>query len=130
MSKIKTEQDIYFVLKDYVTSGIIDSIQQKEMQQTITNIVSHPHLKNYYTQDITIYNETDIITKDGKILRPDRIIVNNNNEAIIIDYKTGLHNPEHENQLYDYQDVLEEMGYKIIKKILIYINKNISINMF
>jgi len=130
MSKIKTERDIDFVLKDYVTSGIIDSIQQKEMQQTITNIVSHPHLKNYYTQDITIYNETDIITKDGKILRPDRIIVNNNNEAIIIDYKTGLHNPEHENQLYDYQDVLEEMGYKIIKKILIYINKNISINMF
>ncbi len=127
MANIKTERDIDFVLQDYATSGIIDSKQQKELQETITNIVEHPQLKDYYTQDQTIYNEKDIITKDGKILRPDRIVINKNNEAIIIDYKTGLHNPKYQEQLQDYQDVLEEMGYKTIKKLLLYINENIMI---
>ncbi len=129
MSNIKTEKDIEFVLQDYTTSGIIDNTQQKELQQTITNIVRHPQLKAYFTDDLTIYNERDIITKDGKILRPDRIVINKNNEAIIIDYKTGLHNPKYQQQLQDYQDILEEMGFKTIKKILIYINENISIDM-
>ena len=130
MSNIKTERDIDFVLQDYATSGIIDNTQKEELQETITNIVRHPQLKDYYTQDQTIYNEKDIITKNGKILRPDRIVINKNNEAIIIDYKTGLHNPKYQQQLQDYQDVLEEMGFKTINKILIYINENISIDMY
>ena len=130
MANIKTERDIDFVLNDYVTSGMIDSYQREELEQTITNIVSHPELKDYFTQDHAIYNEKDIITKDAKILRPDRIVINKNNEAVIIDYKTGLHDPKYQQQLHDYQDVLEEMNYKIVKKILIYINENISIDMF
>lgn len=130
LSKIKTERDIEFVLRDYYTSGIIDKIQYEELQKTINDIVSHSQLKEFYTQDLTVYNEKDIITKEGNILRPDRIVINSNNKAIIIDYKTGLHNPKHQHQLQDYQDVLEEMGYKTIKKILIYINENISIDIY
>lgn len=130
MSNIKTIRDIDFVLQDYVTSGIIDNAQQEELQQTITNIVAHPQLKDYFSQDLTIYNEKDIITKDGKIFRPDRIVINKNNEAIIIDYKTGLHNPKYQQQLQDYHDVLNEMGYKTIKKVLIYINDSIKIDTF
>ena len=130
MSKIKTERDIEFVLQDYATSGIIDNFQEEKLRHTIIKIVSHRQLKDFYTQDQVIYNEKDIITKDGKILRPDRIVINTNNEAIIIDYKTGLHIPKYQQQLHDYQDALEEMGYKTIKKILIYINENISIDMF
>ncbi len=127
MANIKTERDIDFVLQDYATSGIIDNVQQEELQKTIYNIVSHPELKDYYTQDKSVYNEKDIITKDGKILRPDRIVINKNSEAIIIDYKTGLHNPKYQEQLQDYQDVLEEMGYKTVKKLLLYINENIMV---
>ncbi len=130
MSKIKTERDIEFVLRDYYTFGIVDKIQYEELQKTINDIVSHSQLKEFYTQDLTVYNEKDIITKEGDILRPDRIVINSNNEAIIIDYKTGLHNPKHQQQLQNYQDVLEEMGYKILKKILIYINGNISIDIY
>jgi len=127
MSNIKTERDIDFALQDYKTSGLIDNIQQKELQQTISNLVSHPQLKDYYSQDLTIYNEKDIIKKNGKILRPDRIVINKNNEAVIIDYKTGLHNPKYQEQLQDYQDILEEMGYKTIKKLILYVNENIMI---
>ncbi|MBQ0768187.1 MAG: PD-(D/E)XK nuclease family protein, partial [Bizionia sp.] len=78
----------------------------------------------------TIYNERDIITKTGKVLRPDRLVINTNNEVVIIDYKTGLFNPKHQHQLQDYQDVLEDMQFTVIKKLLIYINESISIKTY
>ncbi|NNL15132.1 MAG: UvrD-helicase domain-containing protein [Flavobacteriaceae bacterium] len=130
MSNIKTGKDIEFILNDFKSSGIIDKEQQEEFRKIITNIVEHPQLKDYFARHLIIYNEKDIITKDGKILRPDRIVINKNKEAVIIDYKTGLRNPKYHQQLYEYQDVLDAMGLKTIKKILVYINENISIDMF
>ena len=127
MAKIYTEIDIDFVLEDFLNSGLIGLNQRTELKQIIKSIVNHPQLKNYYLQDYIIYNEKDIITKKGKILRPDRIVINDKNEVVIIDYKTGLHNPKYQHQLQDYQDVLKEMGYKTVKKILIYINDTIKI---
>ena len=84
-------------------------------------------LENYYSLDFTIHNEQDIITKEGMILRPDRVVVNSNNEAVIIDYKTGIEYKNHHQQLLSYQDVLENMGLKVKKKILVYINDDIQV---
>jgi RecB family exonuclease len=61
------------------------------------------------------------------ILRPDRVIINAKNEAVIIDYKTGLEDKKHAQQLQTYQDVLEQMNIKVKRKILIYINNDILV---
>ena len=58
----------------------------------------------------------------GEILRPDRIVISEN-EACIIDYKTGKENtPKYQQQMKDYQWALEKMGYQKIKKLLVYID--------
>ena len=75
-------------------------------------------------------NERDIISKHGKLYRPDRIVVNAIGETVIIDYKTGLQNSKHKEQLFDYQSVLEEMNFTVIKKILVYSNDDIVIKEF
>ena len=67
-----------------------------------------------------VYNERNIITKDGLVLRPDRINVNSENAAFIIDYKTGGSNRFHNEQLIDYKIALEEMGFSVVEKMLIY----------
>ncbi len=127
MADIKTKNDIDFVINDFISSGIINTTQAEALKITILQIVNHPELKNYFEETHTIYNERDIITKAGKILRPDRLVINTKNQAVIIDYKTGLHNPKYQHQLQDYQDVLEDIGLIVIDKVLIYINENIKI---
>lgn len=126
LSKIKTEVDIDFVLNDFMQSGRLDSYQNKELKHVIHEIVNHEDLKNYFCQDDYILNEQDIITKSGAIFRPDRIIIKNN-QAVIIDYKTGLHTPKHTKQLQEYADVLREMNLIVAKKILVYINDDIEV---
>jgi ATP-dependent exoDNAse (exonuclease V) beta subunit len=52
-------------------------------------------------------------------LRPDRVIIKNN-QAIVIDYKTGeMKKTDHE-QVQNYCSILRQMGYKPVKGYLLY----------
>jgi RecB family exonuclease len=110
-----------------VTSSTITANQASFLKETVEAIVNHPKLQDFYTSKNTIYNERDIISSNGIILRPDRVIINANNEAVIIDYKTGLEDKKYAQQLQTYQDVLEDMNIKVKRKILIYINDDILV---
>lgn len=130
MSHIKIEKDIENVFKKFYASGKLSIIQVEELTPLVHNIVSHDALSSYYQDGWTIYNERDIITKEGLIWRPDRIVINENGQAVIIDYKTGLEKRAHLQQIIAYQLVLEDMGFSVIKKILIYINEDIQVKEF
>ncbi len=130
LSYIKTPADIDFALSNFLDSGQINNDQLLNLKSLITRIVEHDQLASVFDETLSIYNERDIISKDGQILRPDRVVVNSKNQAIIIDYKTGREHPKHKEQLYNYQDLLEEMNLVVIKKILVYINDNIVVKEF
>ncbi|GAA4892582.1 UvrD-helicase domain-containing protein [Flaviramulus aquimarinus] len=127
MSHIKTKDDIDFVISDFINASLINNEQASALKSTVLKIVEHPKLKTYYSSNNTIYNERDIITKDGVILRPDRVVITSENNTVIIDYKTGAEDKKHQQQLQLYQDVLETMTLNIKKKILIYINDDILV---
>ena len=128
MADIKTEHDIDDVISNYKTALMINEEQSAILQKKIRQITSHKLLKDYYCSDLLIYNERDIINKNGMILRPDRVVINSKNEAVIIDYKTGKENIEHRQQLQLYQDELESMHIKVIKKFLVYINNGVTVS--
>ncbi|HEX9827327.1 MAG TPA: UvrD-helicase domain-containing protein [Flavobacteriaceae bacterium] len=130
MSQIKTENDIDFVFEDFLDSGKINKDQMLELKPIVNAIINHKQLKAYFKSNQTIYNEKDIITKQGVIVRPDRVVINNNDQAVILDYKTGDENPRHKEQLQTYQDVLEDMNFEVVKKILVYVNQYIQIKEF
>ncbi|MDO6761124.1 UvrD-helicase domain-containing protein [Tamlana sp. 2_MG-2023] len=127
MALISTEQDVDAVISDYLKSAIINPEQARFLKDTVFRIVSHPDLKQYYSEIHTIYNERDIITKEGLVYRPDRVVINDKNEAVIIDYKTGAEDKKHAQQLQLYQDVLEDMKITVKKKILIYTDYDITV---
>jgi len=127
MAKIKTLADMDSIIDEFLNTSTIHRNQVLPLKKTILQILEHPQIARYYTDDYTIYNERDIITKNGMILRPDRIVINSKNEATIIDYKTGFIDKKHEQQLQTYQGVLEEMQIIVKKKVLIYINENIIV---
>jgi len=127
MSQIKTKIDVDITFERCLATGIINSVQAQELKQIVIKIVEHPKLSNYFNSDNTIYNERDIITKEGISLRPDRLVINAKKEVVIIDYKTGESNKEHAQQLQIYQDALEDMNFLVTKKLLIYINDDIEL---
>ncbi len=126
LSKIKTKNDISDVVNQYLYKGEINNNQQKEIIKVLNKIINHPQLHSYFNQNNTVYNEQEIVTSDKKIIIPDRLVVNNN-EVAIIDYKTGNPDKKHHKQIINYSEVLENLNYTIQKKILVYINDEISV---
>ncbi|WP_248724460.1 exodeoxyribonuclease V subunit beta [Seonamhaeicola sp. ML3] len=127
MAKIKTEEDIDFALSEFVNTSTINNEQAENLKQTVLEIVEHAMLSKYFNVSDYIYNERDIITEEGLIIRPDRVNINDKREATIIDYKTGVEREHHYHQLSQYKDVFEKMGFKVTQAILIYVNENVLI---
>lgn len=127
MATITTKNDVDTALDDFFIKNNITANQKAALKQTVLAIVNHPKLSPFFNNTHLIYNEKDIITTNGTLLRPDRLNINTNNEIVIIDYKTGTSQPKYEQQLHEYQTVLEKMGYKIIRKILVFINEDIKL---
>ncbi|UMB52980.1 UvrD-helicase domain-containing protein [Lutibacter sp. A64] len=127
LSKIITKNDIDDVIKQYVFNGTISKNDEHKIIEVLNSIVNHPQLKTYYNDSYEVYNEQEIITSDKKSIILDRLILDNN-KATIIDYKTGNPEKTHRQQLLKYAATLENLNYIIVKKILVYINTEITIS--
>ena len=127
LSFIKTKTDINSAIIKALETGLIKSSQKNAVEKSIHDIVNHKDLENCFSGDIQVLNEQLIIQKEGKTLKPDRIVINKNNEVHLLDYKTGVHQSKYKLQLENYQKAIEKMGYKVTKKSLIYIGDKINI---
>ncbi len=127
LAHIKTIDDVEGTIKTYIITGKITADQAKETQLLLIAIVTHPDLKNYYQQNSIVYNEREILTDMNEVIIPDRLIINDKNEAVIIDYKTGKPDRKYYHQLNNYAQSIEQLGYKVIKKLLVYVGEVIVV---
>ncbi|MNS20971.1 ATP-dependent helicase/nuclease subunit A [compost metagenome] len=127
LSFVKTRSDIDLAVTKAIESGLITFGQKEAVCKTVQEIVGHSELSIYFAEGNEILNEQTIIQKDGKTVKPDRMVLTKDKEVLLLDYKTGIHNVKYQQQLDNYQGAIEKMGYKVVKKALIYIGKEIVI---
>lgn len=125
MSFVASETDVIPVIRRLIERGIIPADEREEMLDLISQIVGHPDLKAYFGKETLSRNEQEIITENGLILRPDRLVFLQD-EVVVIDYKTGKPKAEHQTQLSSYESTLESMGYQRIRKIIVYLDKEVT----
>lgn len=126
MESIKTEEDIENALTKFINKGLLDLENKEEVRELIRMIICHPDLSEYYKPGLKVLNEREILTESGVILIPDRLVFDGN-EVTVIDYKTGQPNESHKLQIENYASVLRKMNYRVQEKILIYLDKKITI---
>jgi ATP-dependent exoDNAse (exonuclease V) beta subunit len=124
---IETKNDIDLALTKSIENGLITPSQKEEVQKTLEKIITHTALADFFNEEHKILNEKTIIQKNGSIIKPDRMAISKTNDVFLLDYKTGQHLPKHKAQLDNYQAAIENMGYKVSKKALIYIGDEIEI---
>lgn len=120
LSKIKSEEEIVRCVEDAVLKGLILTEDKNVWKEKIRSVVTHPQLKKYFTTSVKNKTEAEIITEAGKILRPDKVVIEGNS-ATILDYKTGEKSiQKHSKQLMEYENALFRMNYSEVKKIIVY----------
>jgi ATP-dependent exoDNAse (exonuclease V) beta subunit len=127
LSFVKTKDDIDLALTKAIENGLIVASQRDDVEQTIQEVVNHPDLLSYFAIGNKILNEKTIIQKEGNLVKPDRMVLNSNQEIYLLDYKTGAHQAKYTTQLENYQNAIEKMGFKVTKKALVYIGESLEI---
>ena len=129
LAEIITKDDVRLVIDKYCEQGEINIQEKNKIEESILKIITHPELQQYYLEDVTIYNEREIIF-DHQIVIPDRLVIDQENNVTIIDYKTGVAKEEHRFQLEKYANVLKSLQYTVQKKVLIYSNESVLVEEF
>lgn len=127
LSFVKTKNDVDTAITKSIENGLITFGQKETVFNTIQEIINHSELEICFAEGNEVLNEQTIIQKEGKTVKPDRMVLTKNKEVLLLDYKTGTHNVKYQQQLEDYRDAIEKMGYKVVKKALVYIGKEIVV---
>jgi hypothetical protein len=125
MSLIISPEDVDPTVSLLVDTGAISANERDRYLARFNKITTHPSLAPYFKAGLNIKNEQPLITENGVILRPDRMVFEEMN-VTIIDYKTGNEYSFHNEQIDTYGQTMESMGYKVKDKILVYINDEIK----
>lgn len=127
LSMIHSDKDISKAIDFSIDKGLITLDKKEEIRNTIEKIILHQNLRDFYNSDYKILNERTIIRKGKPLAKPDKAVLKPDNQAMILDYKTGDKNEKHKQQVENYAQALEEMNLKVIQKTLVYIGEDIEV---
>lgn len=127
LSYINTVEDIDGAVNKIYSEGIFTDNQKSKIREQLEKIFENKYIRQWFSCEWNVKTETEILLSDGKILRPDRVLIKDK-EAIIIDYKTGIEREEYKKQVEQYAETLYEMGFSKVSKFLFYLNYENSDN--
>lgn len=111
----QTEEEILTI------TGCLDD----DYKELITNILSEfiqcTELRPYFSKEVKSLNETPILTPEGKVYRPDRIVFLESGEVAVMDYKSGEPNEKYKEQITNYCELIKKMGYEQVSAYIIYL---------
>jgi len=87
------------------------------------DVLQHPELSRLLHQSGHSIIEKNIIDVNGRIRRPDRILIKDDS-VVLLDYKFTLEQSDkHVEQILRYKDLLKQMGYNHVQPYLFYATK-------
>ena len=123
LSSVKTISDVENSCLKALSDGKISEKEMEEMKEILETNFKNPLIADWFNGKYKVLNERNLLTPE-RLLRPDRIMVFEN-EAIVVDYKTGEKISDNYNrQVLRYAKTLKETGFKKVQGFLWYINQN------
>ena len=105
-------------LRRLYRTGAFSHHLHKGAAASIDQLAQHPILKNINESGVLIYTERSIISKDATV-RPD-LLIKAGNKITVVDYKTGIEKPEHQEQLNRYIELLSTV-FEAVDGTLLYL---------
>lgn len=120
LANASTDKEVNAYIDDLVMQGIIQNNEREALHQSVNEVLLHPDLKTILNNAQESITEKSIIDENGKLHRPDRILLSPDG-VIILDYKFTLEESKrHIEQVELYRDLLLKMGFENVKTYLFY----------
>ncbi|MFA7104851.1 MAG: hypothetical protein WC165_06910, partial [Dysgonamonadaceae bacterium] len=121
VSTINTLDDIELAVEKKVLNGEIENEMKEEIINILKDSLSISDVKDWYSGNYTILNETKLLHPKFGFSQPDRVMINDN-KVIVVDYKFGeLEESQYIRQVQRYTKTIKEMGFDNVSGYLFYV---------
>lgn len=127
LSRIQYMDDIPETLKAIVQEGLITEEEQQPLTDELNELLSNSVISNWFSKDWTVKTEVPIILPGGDENRIDRLMIKDK-KAIVVDFKTGVHNRNDIAQVKAYVSILHQMNFTEVDGYILYIKEREVIN--
>ena len=122
-SKISSVKDVDPLLATMQKEGLLPGKDRIALHEKILKMITQPGVERWFSEgaDRSIYNERSLLCGDGKVLRPDRVIVEGE-LVTVVDFKFGEVVKEHyREQVTNYMRQLGKAGHRKVEGFLWYV---------
>jgi len=123
LASVNSLKDIDDAVSFYLKKGVINHNEYEDIRDKLLKALEQKDVKGWFSGDITVRKEKEILVPGGSMKRPDRIIFKGDS-IIIVDFKFGNELPEHSRQVREYKVILTDMGYKKVEGFLWYVDQS------
>ncbi|MBQ7254039.1 MAG: UvrD-helicase domain-containing protein [Bacteroidales bacterium] len=119
LSRINAPEDIPWAVSQAVASGELSAAEAVGTGALVERMVASAAPYGWFATGVEVFNELSIIDTDGKVHRPDRVVIDGQ-KVSVIDYKFGAHHAGYRRQVMQYMEMLRQMGYRQVEGYLWY----------
>lgn len=119
LGAIHDKKEVEAVLENYVLDGVLSKEQAADFQSKINSLLNKPFIELYFNKSNACRREASILSNEGKLLRPDRVVYLND-KVVVIDYKTGEKNEAHHQQVNKYIHALKGTTNQPVEGCILY----------
>lgn len=123
LADIYTADDIVAVVQRCVREGRLKSKKAQMTEEKIRAFIAHPMAQRWFSPQVRIVTETDILKSGTKVHRPDRIVIDGD-RVTVVDYKFGwIESDDYNTKVSEYMQLVRDMGYKQVDGCIWYVEK-------
>lgn len=118
LSRLHSISDLENQLAVAKTKGLVNSEDVEPIREKITKLFEDKKFLRYFQAEKSM-NEKEIISSTGQKLIPDKLVFENEN-VLVVDFKTGQKTDTHIEQLLSYVQIIKELGHTNVTGELYY----------
>lgn len=126
LSQLNQPQQAIAQLKQWPPYLQLNQKSQEELFDQLSQLIEMKEFDQLFDEAAEILVERDFFSPEG-ILRPDRVVIGEE-KALVVDFKTGIQRPEHEQQVSRYAHYLKELLEKPVTGLLLYTQTQTAIS--
>jgi ATP-dependent exoDNAse (exonuclease V) beta subunit len=126
LAAVRSVEDVAIAVAKQSEANSLSAEDTAMLEERVIATVNQALLNEYFDKKAELKPEAGILTPEGNVYRPDRVVFYKD-QTVIMEFKTGMPEPKHRSQLENYGHLLEQMGYPAIRKLLVYINETVNV---